>query len=178
MFAPATALALGGALDWVFRGPTINSRLAQAGGCLLVGLSLGASLLQGSMGREVVLQFDPYPSKVAESLRQRTSAQDRLLIAGGGWGGNLLLLSERKGLSIWNTRFLEEPENLQLAKDLGFTQLVVVRESPLLTALQRTNPGGAGYTSPPFSHYLSPRTEQFPVVYEDEQLLIRSIPAP
>lgn len=178
MFAPATALALGGVLDWVFRGPTLKSRLAQAGGCLLVGLSLGGSLLQGSVGREVVLQFDPYPRKAAETLRQHTSAQDRLLIVGGGWGGNLLLLSERKGLSIWNTRFLEEPQNLQLAKDLGFTRLVVVQESPLLTALQRTNPGGARYTAPPFSHYLSPLTEQFPLVYEDEQLLIRSIPAP
>jgi len=176
MFAPAAALGVAGGgvflVERAFPGASAGRKLA---GLVSLGLLMGA-LMQGLLGREIILQFDPYPRRIAQQVCEKTSPTDRLLIAGGGWGGDILFRSERKGLSIWNTRFLEEPANLQKARDLGFTRLVVVRESPLLTALQKTNPGNASYVAEPFAHYLSPVAEGFPVFYQDEQLMIREIP--
>ena len=178
MFAPAVALGMaGGGVFWVERAFPAGSAGRKAAGLVGLGLLLGA-LLQGLLGREIVLQFDPYPHRIGRQVSESTSPTDRILIAGGGWGGDILFRSKRKGLSIWNTQFLEDPANLQKARDLGFTRLVVVRESPLLTALQKTNPGNASYAAEPFSHYLSPVADGFPILYQDEQLMIRKIPSP
>jgi hypothetical protein len=178
MFSPAVALGMAAGGLWLlekaFAGNRAGYRIA-----ILVGvLLLVVSLVQGLIGREIVLQFDPYPKTIARQLAEKTSPQDRLLIVGGGWGGEALFRSNRQGLSIWNTRFLEDPANLQKARELGFTKLVIVRESPLQVALQKTNPGGANYAGEPFSRYLSPVADGFPVLYEDEQLMIRKIPSP
>lgn len=178
MFSPGVALGMAAGFQWVlgrcFPQEGKQRRLAEGGFCLLLALALG----QGLIGREVVLQFDPYPQEIAQKVAQKTEATDRLLIVGGGWGGETLFRSARKGLSIWNTRFLENPANLQKAKELGFTKLVVIRESPLLTALQKTNPGGAKYSAEPFSHYLTLVAGTFPAIYEDDQLMIRQISPP
>ena len=87
----------------------------------------------------------------------------------------MLFRAKRQGLSIWNTKFLEDSANLKKARELGFTKLVVVREPPLLVALQKTNPGGADYSAEPFSLFLSPISTHWPALYEDEQLMIRKI---
>ena len=124
---------------------------------------------------KVVLQFDFYPQRIAKLIQDHTVPEDRLLIAGGGWGGEALFRAKRQGLSIWNTQFLEDSANLKKARELGFTKLVVVRESPLLVALQKTNPGGTDYSGEPFSRFLSPIATRWPPLYEDEQLMIREI---
>ena len=124
---------------------------------------------------KVVLQFDFYPQRIAKLIQDHTVPEDRLLVAGGGWGGEALFRAKRKGLSIWNTQFLEDAANLKKARELGFTKLVVVRESPLLVALQKTNPGGADYSGEPFSRSLSPIVANWPALYEDKELMIRAI---
>jgi len=178
MFAPAAALALGGAISWLDQHIVPKMKIPAALSHLAIAIILAASLIQGSVGREVVLQFDPFPKKAARSLAEHTSPQDRLLIVGGGWGGNLLMLSQRDGLSLWNTELLESKGNLAKAVEFGFTKLVLIRESPLLVALQKTNPGGAEYSAKPFSDYLTPAAERFPILYQDEQLMIRQFPQP
>ena len=124
---------------------------------------------------KVVEQFDPYPARIAKLVQNNTKVEDRLLIIGGGWGGDVLFRAKRQGLSIWNTQFLEDASNFKKARELGFTKLVVVRESPLLVALQKTNPSGTKYSGEPFSRFLSPITTHWPALYEDEQLMIREI---
>ena len=124
---------------------------------------------------KIVLQFDFYPERIAKLIQDHTVPEDRLLIAGGGWGGEALFRAKRQGLSIWNTQFLEDSANRKKARELGFTKLVVVRESPLLVALQKINPGGADYSSEPFSRFLSPIATRWPALYEDDQLTIREI---
>jgi hypothetical protein len=178
MFAPAAALALGGAISWLDQYIVPKMKIPAALSHFAIAIILAVSLIQGSVGREVVLQFDPFPKKAARSLAEHTSPQDRLLIVGGGWGGNLLMLSQRDGLSLWNTELLESKGNLAKAVEFGFTKLVLIRESPLLVALQKTNPGGAEYSAKPFSDYLTPVAERFPILYQDEQLMIRQIPQP
>ena len=66
-----------------------------------------------------------------------------LLVQNGGWGGNQFLLTNRDGLSIWGTEFLENPANLARIKELGYNKLVMISESPLLHAVQVINPGQA-----------------------------------
>jgi hypothetical protein len=59
---------------------------------------------------------------------------------------------------------------------MGYNKLVAVRESPLLVALQKTNPGGTNYSAEPFSKNISPVAARWLTLYEDENLMIRGIP--
>lgn len=175
MFSPAVALSMAAGSLWIldrcFPKKTAGWSWAATGFLLF----MAAALVQGLIGREIVQQFDPYPREVAQRVARHTKPTDRLLIAGGGWGGETFFRAQRQGLSIWNTQFLEEPENLKRAQLMGFNKLVLIRESTLLEALQKTNPGDAKYSGQPFSFYLSPVANKFPTVHEDEQLMIRQI---
>ena len=178
MFSPGVALAMAGGWEWIrkrfFADKEDIKRFCSIG---LAFVIFGA-LFQGLIGMKVVLQFDFYPERIAKLIQDHTVPEDRLLIAGGGWGGEALFRAKRQGLSIWNTQFLEDSANLKKARELGFTKLVVVRESPLLVALQKTNPGGADYSGEPFARFLSPIATRWPPLYEDEQLMIREMAAP
>jgi hypothetical protein len=175
MFSPAVALAMGGGWMWLMKKcfPKEEGLSAVAGAGLI--LITFAALFQGLIGMKVVQQFDPYPKRIAKLVQDHTKKEDRLLIIGGGWGGDVLFRAKRQGLSIWNTQFLEDSANLKKARELGFNKLVVVQESPLLVALQKTNPGAADYSGEPISLSLSPITARLPTIYQDEQLMIREI---
>jgi hypothetical protein len=176
MFSPAAALAMGGGWMWLMKKcfPKEEGFSAVAGAGLI--LITFVALFQGLIGMKLVQQFDPYPKRIAKLVQDHTKKEDRLFIIGGGWGGDVLFRANRNGLSIWTTQFLEDSANLKKARELGFTKLVVVREPPLLVALQKTNPGGADYSAEPFSRFLSPISTHWPALYEDEQLMIRKIP--
>ena len=175
MFSPAVALAMGaGWMCLMKKCFKKEDGVTAVGGAGLILITF-AALFQGLIGMKVVQQFDPYPKRIAKLVQDHTKKEDRLLIVGGGWGGDMLFRAKRNGLSIWNTQFLEDSANLKKARELGFTKLVVVRESPLLVALQKTNPGGANYSGEPFSRFLSPISTHWPALYEDEQLMIRKI---
>ena len=176
MFSPAVALAMGGGWMWLMKNCFKKEEGVTAiGGAGLILITF-AALFQGLIGMKVVSQFDPYPKRIAKLVQDNTKEEDKLLIIGGGWGGDVLFRAKRQGLSIWNTQFLEDSSNFKKARELGFTKLVVVRESPLMVALQKTNPGGANYSGEPFSLFLSPISTHWPALYEDEQLMIREIP--
>lgn len=142
--------------------------------CVITALAL--SLLQGVIGMKMVLQFDPYPEQVVSLIRSNTRPDEKLLIQGGGWGGDLLFRSDRTGLSIWETGFLDQGENLARLKALGFTKLVMVSESPFLTALQQVNPGCASQKRQTYSKSLVGKAKGWPVVLENEDLVIKEIP--
>jgi hypothetical protein len=178
MFSPAAALAMGGGWMWLIKKCSYFEGRVLPLGAIGLPLVILTALFQGLIGMKVVQQFDPYPKRIAELVQDHTKKEDRLFIVGGGWGGDVLFRAKRNGLSIWNTQFLEDSSNFKKARDLGFTKLVVVRESPLLVALQKTNPGGADYSSEPFSRFLSPVTTQWTILYKDEQLLICEMAAP
>lgn len=141
---------------------------------LLVGVAL-LGVLQGLVGLETIHQ-DPYPSSVAERLRKYTSPEDNLLIVEGGWGGDYLFLSERRGLSIWNAGFLNEDDNLRKLRQLGYNKLVLISESPLAAALQMTNPGGADYRRRTYKDAMTLEAEAWPTVHADADILIKRLP--
>ena len=175
MFSPAVALAMGAGWMWLIKKCFYCEGRVLPLGAIGLPLVILTALFQGMIGMKAVQQFDPYPKRIAKLVQDHTTKEDRLLIIGGGWGGDVLFQAKRQGLSIWNTQFLEDSANLKKARELGFTKLVVVRESPLLVALQKTNPGGADYSGEPFARFLSPIATSWPPLYEDEQLMIREI---
>ena len=175
MFSPAVALAMGAGWMWLIKKCFYCEGRVLPLGAVGLPLVILTALFQGMIGMKVVQQFDPYPKRIAKLVQDHTKKEDRLFIIGGGWGGDVLFQAKRQGLSIWNTQFLEDSANLKKARELGFTKLVVVRESPLLVALQKTNPGGADYSGEPFSRFLSPISTHWPALYEGEQLMIRKI---
>jgi hypothetical protein len=141
---------------------------------LLVAAML-ASTLQGLFGMEALFR-DPYHQSAAKRLEKLTSPEDRLLIVEGGWGGNYLFLSGREGLSIWDTAFLEDETNLQRLRSLGFNKLVLFRESPLLAAVQQTNPGNEGYQRKLYDDGLTESALQWTTIYKDEDMVIKQLP--
>ncbi len=135
-----------------------------------------ASTVQGMVGLNVVLDFDPAPRRIAALIRQYTSPNDKLLIQGGGWGGEELFLSDRKGLSIWNTRFLEDPKMLAHIKQLGYTKLVMISESQLHYAVQATKPSQTQLQRDTYAQYLTPVAQGWKTLLQDEDIVVKEIP--
>lgn len=177
MFSPALALLCAGAMEpleeRLFSGTWEKWQTCAIWG---TGVLLGLAVLQGFMGMKVVLETDPYPKYIAKLIREYTSPNEKILIKGGGWGGDKLILSDRRGLSIWSTQFLEQPENLKRIQSLGFTKLFMISDSPLLTAVQQSNPGGAKIKRGTYHKALTPVAEGWKTVFENEDLLIKVIP--
>ena len=137
---------------------------------------LSLSVVQGMIGMKVILHYDDYPDKIVALIERNTQPVDKLLVQGGGWGGYELFLANRQGLSIWNTQFLEKPENLARLKALGYNKLVMISESPLLWALQVINPGQTHQQRETYHHALTPIADQWPTVFQSDDILIKAIP--
>lgn len=137
---------------------------------------LGLAAAQGLIGMEVVLNYDPYPHRIAAEIRKHTRPGERLLIQGGGWGGNILMLGNLDGLTIWADKILKS-ENLPRLKELGFTKVILISESPLLWALKKTNPGAGGLNRVLHRDVWSPLLDNWPTLVETEDLIIKEIPS-
>jgi Dolichyl-phosphate-mannose-protein mannosyltransferase len=138
---------------------------------------LGLSIAQGLLGIEVTLNYDTYPARIAALMRQHTAPEEKLLVWGGNWGGEYFLRSERRGLSIRSARHLDDPADFARLLSLGYTKLVMISESPLLTALQKTNPGGADQARYTWRAELPAAASQWETIVESEDLLIKKLPA-
>ena len=174
MFTPAVALltaaALAGAETFLkehgFR-PALVTGVAAA--------ILFAGLLQGLMAFKA-LSFDKYPEKIAAAIRSHTTPADKLLVINGGWGGEQLIRSGRNGLTIWDTKILEDAGQFARLKQLGYTKLVIVSESPFNNAIQVINPGQTDIPRLLAKSWLTPRVENWPAVLATDDLIIKTIP--
>jgi hypothetical protein len=175
MFSPAVALlnayAVCGLWQKLPNLSAIKSLLAAA--AVLVLLTL--SLLQGLMQIEA-LTPDPFMKGLANIVRQQTKPDDKLLVANGGWGGDLLILADRQGLSVDSTNLAENSESLATLKELGYTYFIAASESRLLHAQQLTNPGSTDRQRTSWASYLSDVSAGWPTVYESESLVIKELP--
>jgi hypothetical protein len=143
--------------------------------CFFVSVLIGLSLLQGLMAMRE-LTYDPYPAQMADIIRQHTATTDKLVITGGGWGGEQLFRSHRQGLSAWSAHIFDRPEDLAKLKSLGYNKLVMVSESPFQNAVQVVNPGQAGIPRKFYRESLTPQVEQWPTLVQTEDILIKEIP--
>ena len=175
MFAPAVALLNGYALANLLGrlGPLSPFRRFAAKGLVSSGLLL--ALFQGLMGMEALVT-DDYMRKAAGVLRQHTGTSERLLVINGGWGGDLLIHADRKGLSADDTKLVEDPGTRRQLLDLGFSKVVYMSQSPLLHALQVTNPGSSDLQRVCWSSFVSPEAEKWATVFQSEDILIKEIP--
>lgn len=176
MFSPAIAMLCAQAVV-DFEDVAIPSRLSTspcwAGAVLFL---LGLSLVQGLLGMKIVEEYDPYTPRITALIEKFTTPSDRLLMENGGWGGTQFLLTNRRGLSIWSTEFLENPANLSRIRELGFTKLVMISGSPLLYATQVTNPGQAGMVRETYHEHLTHVADGWKTLFQSEDILIKEIP--
>jgi hypothetical protein len=134
-----------------------------------------AALLQGLMAMRV-FSFDHFPSAVSTAIREHTTAKDKLVVLNGGWGGDELIRSGRKGLSLWTAQPFENADSYARLKQLGFDKLVILSESPFLNAIEIVNPGETGIPRVMAKSYLTPQVEKWPTVYATDDIIIKDIP--
>jgi hypothetical protein len=173
MFAPAVTLLCAeglGILEMRFAPQSSKPAFS-----IFVSGLIGLSLLQGLMGMRS-LTYDPYPAKMADIIRLHTAPADKLVISGGGWGGDLLIRSGRQGLSVWSAHIFDRPEDLAKLKSLGYNKLVMISESPFQNAIQVVNPGQAGIPRASYSGQLTPQVENWPTILQTQDILIKDIP--
>lgn len=175
MLTPAVAMICANALLWLKDAFPMSSRKEQ-GLVAVIGILLMLSLIQGLIGMKIAQNFDPYGARMASVVADQTLPTDKLLIQGGGWGGEILTNSNRTGLSIWGTKFLEDPVNLKKLKDLGYNKLVMISESPLLHAIQASNPGDSNRQREFYDKQRTALVENWHVVYRTEDIIIQKIP--
>lgn len=141
-----------------------------------VGTAAGGLLLAAIQGLHTghFLLRDNFPRLTAQAITQHTSVSDRLLIAGGGWGGEELMLSARRGLSLWNTEPLEKPANLARLRALGYTKVVLLSQSPRLAAVAIV--GGSQSARHEWRELATPVVRDWPVVWTTPELCILAVP--
>jgi len=175
MFGPPVAILCGRAADRIY--PLLfasgwNRRL----GPLTVLAALAVSTAQGLYVMHAIILFDRYPGAMAAIIRANTNPADKLVIQGGGWGGELLFLSGRQGLSVWDTKPLENAEIYARLKARGFTKLVMVSESPLLSAVQHVTSTSPGIDRRSYQSATTPVIEPWRTILKSEDILIKELP--
>jgi hypothetical protein len=177
MFAPAVALLNCYAIADLASRIKFPNKTTTVLASLAASVILLLSLLQGLMSIEALnMTADPYMKTLGATLKSQTSPQDRLLVINGGWGGDLLIHSNRQGLSIDDLTHLENPESARRLKQLGYNKLVIASESPLLHAVQVTNPGSANLQRLTWHNLILEKAKSWPTLFESEDLIIKQIP--
>jgi hypothetical protein len=180
MFAPAVALLNSYAIADLASRIKFPNKTTTLLASLAASVILLLSLFQGLMSIEALnLTADPHMKNLGAILKSQTTPQDRLLVINGGWGGDLLIHSNRQGLSIDDLKYLENSESSKRLQELGYNKLAIASESQLLHAAQVTNPGSANRKRITWQQTLIPETaKSWPTVYESENLLIKQIQYP
>ena len=156
----------------------------------LVGLVLIGSAISGLMMMNIALYYDYFPHEISSLLKRYTRPEDRLIIykCDTEWPGELLSLADRKGLYVPLIKrealgptdsglqeILDNKNDLQRLRALGYTKLVLVSESPVLFAVQASKPGSRQLRRF-YPASISPTVDAWPVVYRSDDLLIKDIP--
>jgi hypothetical protein len=178
LFSPAVALLGASAILQIERLMNLTKDWQKRFATLGFYVALLLSSLQGLIGIKIVLDYDRYPHQVAQIIDQNTNPQDKLLIQGGGWGGQILLLSHRNGLSIWNTQLLEDPRAFNRLLSLGYTKVVAISEPPLLHALQVIDPGNLERQRITYRTALTPVADSWKTIFQSGDVLIKELPGP
>lgn len=149
----------------------VRSLLLRTVVCALVAI---AALAQGLQAAHLNLFMDPHLGRFAAMIEQHTVPQDRLILWNGAWSVPLLR-SHREGVTTPVFSLVTEPAKLARLKELGYTKLVLVNNSPLLVAIN-TSSGSGGFQTRDLRRELPPVAQRWPVTFESPELLILEIP--
>jgi hypothetical protein len=177
MFSPAIALlntyAMFDLRQRLLNLSATQSLLASTG--VLAVLML--SLLQGLMQIEALnLTADPYMRELAKKVVAHTAPDDRIVVINGGWGGDLLILSGRSGISADSPDIVNMREQGSSLKSLGYNKLVIASESPLLHAAQATNPGSANRKRVLWESFATEAISMWEDIYRSQDMVIKKLP--
>lgn len=190
MCCPPVALLCGATLArwepyWVQEMPPPWLRTSIA---LLV---LVFSAVEGITAMKIAIDYDPFTKDMGAVIDAHTKPGDKLIVYQAGfhpWGGEILFRSEREGLCVASlntmpddprvkglSELLDNEADLARLKSLGYNKLVMISESPVQFAAQAINPGNKRrrYYYP---KTISPAVDAWPVVYQSEDLVIKTIP--
>lgn len=84
--------------------------------------------------------------------------------------------SGRRGLTLWNADVFADPVKYARLKQLGFTKLVIISESPLHNAIQIVNPGQTEIPRDMARKYVTPQVAGWSTVFESADIIIKVIP--
>ncbi|MBI3885587.1 MAG: hypothetical protein HY302_07640 [Opitutae bacterium] len=173
MCSPALALLVGGALvklaEWISERQRLPEWIVPSLGFTI----LICSAVQGSYASHIFSR-DDFPRDVAKIISSHTSPAEKLLIAGGGWGGQELMLSGRMGLTLTDAAFLENPATLARLRSLGYTKLVLLSQSPKRAAFEVI--GDRQKSRKNWSDLDTPSSARWQKIFETEDLSIRLLP--
>ena len=148
------------------------------------------SAIDGLNAMKISLDYDPFPQRMGLVLRQYTKPGDKLVMFDSSalWGGAELSASDRNGFYVFSIDniqggrsskglrdLLNSDADLARLKSLGYNKLVLLSESPLQFAAQTINPN-AQRKRLTYPASISPRVDAWPVVYQNEDILIKEIP--
>jgi hypothetical protein len=136
---------------------------------------LFAGLFQGLMSLRA-FSFDYFPRLITAAIQNHTTAQDKLVVVNGGWGGDELIRAGRTGLSLWDAKTFDNTNNYARLKELGYNKLVILSESPFQNAIEIVNPGQTGIPRIMAKVFLTPLIEKWPAIYTTDDIIIKDIP--
>ncbi len=189
MCCPAVALLCGITLarieeSWTRAMPSARLRLA------LAGIVLMFSAIDGVIAMKIAIDYDYFPKEISNLIRRNTAPGDKLILftCDPDWGGEPLFRAERKGLSVINEEssrdmptvkglreLLTNDSDLRRLKQLGYSKLVLVSESPVRFAVEAANPGSKRRRRF-YPENISKDVDAWPTVYRSQDLLIKQIP--
>jgi hypothetical protein len=188
MCCPAVAMLCGSTIarfeEWwgAFSRPSLQ--------ILLAGVVLVFSTIDGVIAMKIAIDYDYFPKTMSALIREHTQPQDKLIlyIADPDWGGRELFRSGRNGLCVVGLdsspamptvkglhELLASDKDLQRLKQLGYNKLVLISESPVRFAVEAANPGSKRQRRF-YPKSISKSVDDWPVVYQSEDLLIKEIP--
>jgi hypothetical protein len=176
LFAPAVAMVCAPVAAYLERAirNIAGKRSWFASG--IIALALALATVQGMVARHIVLSFDRYPPAMARIIKENTTSSEKLVMEGGGWGGDLFILSGRQGLTVWDSKLLEDPATYSRLKSLGYTKLVMVSESPLMRAVEHSISVSPTVDRESYRQFITPIVKTFPTVLETDDILIKQLP--
>jgi hypothetical protein len=160
------------------------------GRCLRTGLiafALLASATDGLIAMKIGIYMDYYPKEMSEVIRQHTRPEDKLVVYGSDWGAEELFRSGRRGFNVFRYHtypgvtteiglyeLLNDPAHLKRLKELGYTKLVLLSESPVKFAAVAVNPGSHRLREV-YPASISPTVDSWPVVFRSDDILIKEL---
>jgi hypothetical protein len=187
MFCPAVALLCGAAAArWEnVLVQEVSQRWLRLG---LVLLTLTFSAIDGVIATKVSIYFDSFPAEMAVVIQKHTQPGEKVIVYGGDWGGEELFRSGRKGFYAYSLdtmpssptvpglrQVLTDENALRRLRELGYTKLVLLSESPVRYAAVAVNPGSKRKRNF-FPREISPAVDAWPEVFRSEDILIKTIP--
>jgi len=189
MCCPPVALLCGITLTrieecWSRAIPSAMLRLGFAG-VVLIG-----STINGVIAMKIAIDYDFFPKEISSLIRRNTEPSDKLVIytCDPDWGGEPLFRAGRKGLSVINVEsspdtptvkglreLLTNDSDLRRLKQLGYSKVVLVSESPVRFAVEASNPGSRRKRRF-YPATISNNVDAWPTIYRSEDLLIKTIP--